>query len=880
MFENIYFNGTFRTYQQKILDGAEQYLSDGKINVVAAPGSGKTILGLELIRRLGKPCLILSPTTTIREQWGERFISGFAGESDMAGVVLTDLKCPKAITTVTYQALYSASAKVKCRSDDEEVDNSSVDIFRFVENCGIGTLCLDEAHHLQNEWQKALEEFIAKLGGKCKIISLTATPPYDASPAEWKRYTSVCGEIDEEIFVPELVKSGTLCPHQDYIYFSYPAENELQALNEFHSDVDGAISALKDCAVLKSACANLTYTYADLNGWIDNNYEELLCVLQLFKSCGLAADKKLLKEVNISKYDGLNVGKIQTAVNFLVSEEKLLFENERAELFEIFKSRSLTERGKITLEKSEKLTRALAASVGKLESIARIAGCESANLGEKLHLLVLTDFIRREELPSIGTDKKFDGISIISVFETLRRNCGMPIGAVSGSLVILPAECEETLKKAGAKFTVKPLADGSYCEFVFSGGNRAKVNFVGALFEKGEINAIVGTKSLLGEGWDSPCVNALVLASFVGSFMLSNQMRGRAIRVDKNNPDKTANIWHLATVEPADIPQLNALNGSRRGGDIADSSDWQTLERRFDSFVAPCYSDDKIKSGIARIDNVQPPYGKAGIERINADMCRRASDRENLKYSWDGSLLISDEVRQQTDVPADRQFPAFTLYDAGLSMMLVLLVLAGAVLLVLGAMTALNLFRYINDEKLAEGLIVSGAVTIFICWALFCLMFDTRIFKHIKAENSVTHISESVLQTFKDLKLIPSECTLKTETDGHGYVTVELVNASRRSQKLFNNALGELYSAIDGQRYVILPRKRFGYNFRGALACPEAFGTKREYAEVFAKNLRKSVGKVDMVYTRGEKGKALLRKCRRNAYIYCSSEDVDSVYGN
>ena len=85
MFENIYFNGTFRTYQQKILDGAEQYLSDGKINVVAAPGSGKTILGLELIRRLGKPCLILSPTTTIREQWGERFISGFAGESDKIG---------------------------------------------------------------------------------------------------------------------------------------------------------------------------------------------------------------------------------------------------------------------------------------------------------------------------------------------------------------------------------------------------------------------------------------------------------------------------------------------------------------------------------------------------------------------------------------------------------------------------------------------------------------------------------------------------------------------------------------------------------------------------------------------------------------------------
>ena len=51
--------------------------------------------------------------------------------------------------------------------------------------------------------------------------------------------------------------------------------------------------------------------------------------------------------------------------------------------------------------------------------------------------------------------------------------------------------------------------------------------------------------ALLGEGWDAPCINTLVLASSVGSFMLSNQMRGRAIRVDSAQPQKTANIWHL-----------------------------------------------------------------------------------------------------------------------------------------------------------------------------------------------------------------------------------------------------------------------------------------------------------------------------------------------
>ncbi len=373
MFENIRFDGTFRTYQQKILDGAEKYLEDGKINVVAAPGSGKTVLGLELIRRLGKPCLILSPTTTIREQWGERFTRGFVcvgdtgaadigatdtGAEGLAALVSTDLKAPKPITSVTYQALYSAAARVKCTSDGEEVDNSSVDIYRVIEEYGIGTLCLDEAHHLQNEWQKALEEFIKKIGGRCTVISLTATPPYDASPAEWKRYISVCGEIDEEIFVPELVKSGTLCPHQDYIYFSYPDGDELRALESFNSDVKSAVDEVKACAALKSVCANLTYTYADLNGWIDDGFSQLQCVVLLLRECGLAADKRLEKELNINKYLFCDLMKIQTALNFIIAEEKLIFEREREEIVEIFKKRGLWERGKITLEKSDKLTRA------------------------------------------------------------------------------------------------------------------------------------------------------------------------------------------------------------------------------------------------------------------------------------------------------------------------------------------------------------------------------------------------------------------------------------------------------------------------------------------------------------------------------------------
>ncbi|EMZ42621.1 MAG: DEAD/DEAH box helicase family protein [Atopobium minutum] len=74
---DLHYKHPFRSYQQRILDAFSSYQADKAINIVAAPGSGKTILGLELIRRLGKPALILSPSLAIRQQWGERFADGF-----------------------------------------------------------------------------------------------------------------------------------------------------------------------------------------------------------------------------------------------------------------------------------------------------------------------------------------------------------------------------------------------------------------------------------------------------------------------------------------------------------------------------------------------------------------------------------------------------------------------------------------------------------------------------------------------------------------------------------------------------------------------------------------------------------------------------------
>ena len=242
--EKMKFNGTFRDYQQRVIDNSDQYLKDGKINIVAAPGSGKTVLGLELIRKLGKPCIIFSPTAAIREQWGYRLRDLFLEDkADFPLLFSSDPHDIKPITSITYQSLYTAVAKISEKSE-EGIDCSDMDIFKAVKENGIKTICLDEAHHLKNEWQKALEKFINGLNSDVKIISLTATPPYDSDASEWERYINVCGEIDEEIFIPELVAQNTLCPHQDYVYFNFPSSQEAETIKAHRQNAAAALDEM------------------------------------------------------------------------------------------------------------------------------------------------------------------------------------------------------------------------------------------------------------------------------------------------------------------------------------------------------------------------------------------------------------------------------------------------------------------------------------------------------------------------------------------------------------------------------------------------------------------------------------------------------------
>ena len=68
------FTGQWRGYQSQCLDAFEADRAGGRHQtlLVAPPGSGKTVVGLEIVRRLGVPALVLCPSRTIQRQWGEK----------------------------------------------------------------------------------------------------------------------------------------------------------------------------------------------------------------------------------------------------------------------------------------------------------------------------------------------------------------------------------------------------------------------------------------------------------------------------------------------------------------------------------------------------------------------------------------------------------------------------------------------------------------------------------------------------------------------------------------------------------------------------------------------------------------------------------------
>ena len=188
MFDGIGLTRPLWPHQVRALAALDRDVARGDraTYLVVPPGGGKTLIGLEAARRLGRPTVVLCPNTAIQAQWMAQWQAAF-GPDPVPATASRELPTP--LTVLTYQALCMLGAA----GDGEEAGGQLAPRTRLggdgvlsllhpngraliarLQAGGPWTLVLDECHHLLELWGRLLQAVIGELD-KPRIVGLTAT---------------------------------------------------------------------------------------------------------------------------------------------------------------------------------------------------------------------------------------------------------------------------------------------------------------------------------------------------------------------------------------------------------------------------------------------------------------------------------------------------------------------------------------------------------------------------------------------------------------------------------------------------------------------------------------------------------------------------------
>lgn len=866
----------WRPYQRRALDAMEAHLRDKRLHIVAAPGSGKTILGLEVFRLLGKPAVILSPTVTVRDQWLarlEHFLpNGSEAPPDWAR---RDLDTPGFLTSTTYQALHTRYRRAEKTSEEDAVDSDPVDdqpldsdelqqTIRRFEEIGVGTLILDEAHHLTREWWKALSK-LADAIENLTIISLTATPPYDVTGSAWQKYEELCGPIDEEISVPELVKSGTLCPHQDYVWAVRPSESDSRAIRDYDEVAEAFLEEmLTDDSLLAAILSHpwMKNDEADLETMMEDP-ETAVSMLVYLKARQQPLSEKCLRLLNAKAEDIPATSRRwwQLLLSHYLWDNGWAScpdrESHRDRLAKQLRSSGLLWRRELRLEKSRPVTTSLSQTPTKIDSCLEIYDLERDARGAALRQVMLTDFIRDDDL-SDSTALPENRLGAWPLFRALATHAQgedkSSLALLTGRLAVIHEDrVQEMRSLLGPKrdrLSTTELADlPRYVRIALDG---SLVGPFTELLNRGKLQVIVGTRALLGEGWDAPSVNCLVLASYVGAFVTTNQMRGRAIRKSPTEPEKVASIWHLVAIEPETH---------------AGRADAEAMYQRFTTFVGLASSKPVVQSGIERLE-LPEPVGRNCVEKINAETKARFSGHHHIAEKWQTAIDAGEQGRMVPSVVSQKPPSLKRFFFRDTLKYLLLSALATAI----GTFSAVweSVARAADDARSITWAMIAASIIALIVLAPKLIRAGRLYIKHLPVDGSVREMAEALKEALCRTGYIETNEQVVSVRSTHladGVVTVSLAESTFRESALFADCMQELLGQIENPRYLLTrsSKRSFGAH-EDYHAVPQILGSNKELAKVLHERWKMHLGGGELIYTRTSEGRRALLAARCAAF--------------
>lgn len=279
--------------------------------------------------------------------------------------------------------------------------------------------------------------------------------------------------------------------------------------------------------------------------------------------------------------------------------------------------------------------RLCALSESKIAATAHILDTEDAVLGARLRALVLCDF--ESMTGALPTSLKGAPVSEQSGSAQLvaamlaasdhRRRTPLHALLVTGQTFACPAAIEDDLiafcAERGALVTAEPLdAHPSLRVMRGTGGftPRTWVALATEYFLAGRARVLVGTRSLLGEGWDCAAVNVNIDLTSATTQAAITQMRGRAIRNDPSDGHKVADNWSVCCIA-TEHPRGDA--------------DYLRLVRKHDGYYA-ARRQGLIESGVTHCDPSLSPYGPpvTDTHAITARALQRVAERAQARSWW------------------------------------------------------------------------------------------------------------------------------------------------------------------------------------------------------------------------------------------------------
>ena len=638
--------GELRPYQTTALNEVAQRWASGdrRTWIVLPPGSGKTLVGLEAARRLGRRTVVLAPNTAIQGQWIRHWRAFDRPEGCEAG---SDRALEGAVNVLTYQSLAvfdpDAETDEEGRSATPVRDRLHANGRALVDalhDAGPLTLLLDECHHLLQVWGRLLAEILDDLPD-AHVIGLTGTPAESLTGTEHELVDRLFGAPVIGASIPALVRDGYLAPFAELVHVTEPTLTE----HEYLAGQGTRFTAM---------CTDLLrpgFASTDFLPWLDARFLSRDSAEGGRLGWGSLATRapeltdavlRLHHQGLIALPDGARVRErhrhpprtedwtllIGDYVRHCLDPDSPRDQEARERIRAALPSVGyhLTRNG--VRRGASPVDRVLARSAAKSLATVDVLATEKNAVGSRLRALVLCDHERATARAPVSLrgvlpdDAGSAWLQVVRLAADPRTRALDPV-LVTGRTVATGSTTAAALLEFAR--TQAPHAELSVREVdglhVLEGrwSSRTWVGVVTRFLESGRCQVLVGTRALLGEGWDARGVNTVVDLTTATTPTAVVQSRGRALRLDPEWPDKVAHTWTVVCVS----------HEHPRG-----AADWDRFVRKHEGYLG-VGADGEVMSGVAHVDPELSPYEPpADPATLNARMSKRAEDREGTRRRW------------------------------------------------------------------------------------------------------------------------------------------------------------------------------------------------------------------------------------------------------